>query len=176
MSVSKQDWAQWNTAQWAGCQQTVGDMLKSFESAALAVDNGDAPTFLRLADSGAADGLHQTTNAAMHAVSPASDALADLSLKGNQRRFANTSAIDTSDTAIKTVKTLNLVINQVDTDLVRGVAAEYATIRDDQTQIGNVGPALSKRLNDTISTVRTTYNDTDKAVQDLVGITKIGLF
>jgi hypothetical protein len=176
MSVSKSEWASWKTSQWVGCQKTVGEMLKSFESAVLAVDTGDAPTFLRLAGGEAADGLHQTTNAAMHAVSPASDALEGLSLKGNQRRFANSGAIDTSDTAIKTVKTLNLVVNQVDTDLVRGILAEYATIRDDQTQIGNVGPGLSRRLSDTVTTIRSTYDDTDKAVQDLMDITKIGLF
>lgn len=176
MSVSKQDWKQWYDKHWDSCNRLTVAVTQAFEETITAVSSGDADRFLSLTGGETDDGLHKTTNAAEHALSEALEAVQDLNLKGNQRRFANQEAIDASDGAIQATSSLLMVVSQVDTELVRGVQPEREAVQADASAITGIASNLNDRLNSTLYMVKGALSSADSAAQRLAGISKIGRF
>jgi hypothetical protein len=177
--VSKQEWKDWYDKNWVatgGCVEKCQAAMAAFDSTMEAVSNGDADRFISLTGGEAHDGLHKTTGAASWAVSEALEELRKLELKGNQRRFANESAIDANDLVLNKVDQLNYALGLVDTDLVRGVRPELEAVQADPSAMGGFKDNLGGRLRSTKARIEECFSPADQAAKYLVSITKIGRF
>jgi hypothetical protein len=176
MSVSKQDWKDYHSKQWAGgsCKPAVAELLKAVDDALAAIDGGDVGEFLSYTED---DG--KLMAAAQKASSAASDALSaiePLRLDGNQRRFANKTAISTSDAAVASVKQLQYACDLLVTGLVRGVRLEHDQVERDPAAMASVKSGnLVSRLNSERWTIQSCVDDADAKLAALAAVDKIGV-
>jgi hypothetical protein len=179
VGVSKQDWKDWYDNKWAGsggCVEKCQAAMAAFDSTVDSLNGNEPEKFLSLTGGEADDGLHKTTIAASWAVSEAEEELKRLELKGNQRRFANATAIDANDLAINKVNQCTYALSLVDTDLVRGVKPEHDAVQSDPSAMTGIKDDLVGRLRATKSRIEGSLGEADQAAKYLVSITQIGRF
>ena len=176
MGVSKQDWKDYQTKEWLGGQvkSTLDELMRVFDSVAAAIDGGDADAFLSHTED---DGkLMSAAQKASGASSDALHAIQDLRLEGNQRRFANKTAIEANEAALGAVEQYRLACDLLVTDLVRGVRLEHDQVEQDQSQMTSIKSGdLADRLASSRSQIQQCYDFATGKVADLAAVDKIGV-
>ena len=176
MGVSKQDWKDFATNTWTGGQvkPALDELTQAFDALYAAIDGDDAPTFLAYTEG---DGkLMQAAQKASAASSGALDAIRGLALQGSQRRFANKSAIATSDAAIASVEQYATACDLLVTGLVRGVQLEHDSVDQDQSQMATIKSGnLKERLQGEEHRVKDCYDYAEDKVAALAAVDKIGV-
>jgi hypothetical protein len=175
MGVSKQDWKNFQSQVWLGsCKQGFDALMLAFDGVLTAINTGDAPGFLAYTESGG--NLMIAAQVASGSATDAFHAIGDLRLDGNQRRFANKSAIAASDQAYIGVDNYCMMVDNLVTELVRGVSIEHDTVAEDGTKIGDIkdGP-LPTKLGSYQANLRNTFTSANGKVDTLAAIDKIGV-
>jgi hypothetical protein len=176
MGVSKQDWKDWYSNAWSGSDIKAKHdaLVQAFDDFVAVIDAEDAAAFLEWSkDFGK---LREPVIELNHALSTAVEAIKKLALEGNQRRFANKNAVSVSDEAIERVRGYFRIVDQLDTELVRGLTPDYEAVAASAGAMTNVKSGdLSHKLLSSQLSVKDGYSDADEAAKALAAIDKIGV-
>jgi hypothetical protein len=176
MGVSKQDWKDYQSNKWAGgpVKPALDELMQAFDGLTTAIDAADAPAFLAYTEDEGK--LMQAATKAMQASQDAVTEIKLLRLEGNQRRFANKSAIAASDAAINAVTQYHQACGLLVSGLVRGVLAEYYQVKDNPSAISDVKSGdLEDRLDGERYRIKECYDFATDKVAALAAVEKIGV-